>query len=56
MRILELFSGTGSVSKVAEELNYEVISVDITDKYHPVSHMVDILNYGIIILKYINNN
>ena len=33
MRVLEIFSGTGSVSKVCEELGYEVISVDISDKY-----------------------
>jgi site-specific DNA-cytosine methylase len=45
MKLLELFSGTGSVGKVAEELGYEVISVDITDKLHPVSHLCDILTW-----------
>jgi hypothetical protein len=45
MKLLELFSGTGSVGKVAEELGYEVISVDITDKLHPVSHLTDILSW-----------
>jgi site-specific DNA-cytosine methylase len=29
MRVLELFSGTGSVGKVCEELGYEVISLDL---------------------------
>jgi hypothetical protein len=29
MKLLELFSGTGSVGKVAKELNYEVISLDL---------------------------
>ena len=31
MRVLELFSGTGSVGKVAHALGYEVISLDLTD-------------------------
>ena len=31
MRVLELFSGTGSVGKVAIKLGYEVISLDLTD-------------------------
>ena len=44
-KILELFSGTGSVGKVGIELGYEIISVDITDKLHPVTHKVDILEW-----------
>ena len=35
MRVLELFSGTGSVGKVAKELNWEVISLDIEKKFNP---------------------
>ena len=45
MKVLELFSGTGSVKKVCEELGWEVVSVDITDQFHPVDHKVDILEW-----------
>jgi hypothetical protein len=48
MRLLELFAGTGSVTKVAEELGYIVVSVDITDKlYLPLTltHKVDIMTW-----------
>jgi hypothetical protein len=31
MRVLELFSGTGSVGKVCKELGYDVISLDLKD-------------------------
>ena len=31
MKLLELFSGTKSVGKVAEQLGYEVISLDLKD-------------------------
>ena len=31
MRVLELFSGTESVGKVARALGYDVISLDLTD-------------------------
>jgi len=45
MRILELFSGTGSVSKVCKELNYEVISVDISSKYHTPTILANIMEW-----------
>ncbi len=47
MKVLELFSGTQSVSKVCEEKGYEVVSVDINDykgQYIP-THKVDIMNF-----------
>lgn len=45
MRVLELFSGTGSVSKVCEELGYEVISVDISNKYSTPTFLCSILDF-----------
>jgi site-specific DNA-cytosine methylase len=45
MRVLELFSGTGSVSKVCDELGYEVISVDISDKYSTPTFKCSILDF-----------
>jgi len=45
MRVLDLFSGTGSVSKVCKELGWEVISVDISDKFHVPTFKIDILDF-----------
>tara|TARA_R110002020_G_scaffold181364_2_gene376210 strand:+ start:18805 stop:19500 length:696 start_codon:yes stop_codon:yes gene_type:complete len=48
MRILELFSGTHSVGKVAKEKGYEVVSLDIDDykgKYVP-THKEDIMTWN----------
>ena len=42
MRLLELFSGTKSVSKAMSD--YEIVSVDILSKYHP-THTADILEW-----------
>ena len=42
MRILDLFSGTHSVSKVFDK--DEIITVDIDNKYNP-THLVDILEF-----------
>lgn len=43
MNILELFSGTGSVSKACS--THTCISVDIGDKYHIPTHKVDVLTW-----------
>ena len=40
MRLLELFSGTGSVGNVAKSMGYEVISVDRDMK---ATHQCDIM-------------
>lgn len=44
-RVLELFSGTGSVSKVCTDLGYEVVSVDISNKYYQPSILIDIMKW-----------
>jgi hypothetical protein len=44
VRCLELFSGTGSVGKVARELGWEVVSLDICPKDNP-THCIDILAF-----------
>jgi hypothetical protein len=43
MKILELFSGTKSFSKVAEERGHEVFTVELESKFNP-SLAIDILN------------
>ena len=35
MRLLELFSGTGSVGQAFKGKGYDVISVDMSDKFEP---------------------
>ena len=45
MKVLELFSGTGSVKKICDTLGWECISVDITDQLHEVDYKVDILEW-----------
>lgn len=42
MRVLELFSGTHSVGKVCQQLDWEVISVDML---LPADHQVDIMDF-----------
>jgi len=34
VKVLELFKGTGSVSKVCKELEWEVISLDFLSKWN----------------------
>lgn len=45
IRVLELFSGTGSVSRAAEKLGYEVVSLDISDQYHTPTIQTDIMTW-----------
>ena len=45
MIILELFSGTGSVSNICEKLGHTVVSVDICDKFYKPTHCIDILRW-----------
>tara|TARA_R100001594_G_scaffold46368_1_gene79441 strand:- start:30 stop:794 length:765 start_codon:yes stop_codon:yes gene_type:complete len=48
MNALDLFSGTGSWKKVLKDLNYNVVSVDITDykgKFN-ITHKEDILTWN----------
>jgi len=42
MKVLELFSGTGSVGKCCEQLGWDVVSVDLL---LPADHQVDIMNF-----------
>lgn len=46
MRLLELFSGTGSIGKVAIEAGWEVVSLDLCDKYSTPTHKENILNWN----------
>ena len=43
MKVLELFSGTCSVGKVAKQLDWETVSVDMI---LPADHQVDIMNFN----------
>lgn len=42
MRVLELFSGTGSVGKVCKQLDWDVVSVDLL---LPADHQCDIMEF-----------
>ena len=44
MKLLELFSGTGSVGRVAREMGFEVVSLDISPKHSP-DFVADILEF-----------
>jgi len=48
MKVLELFAGTGSVSKLCDKLGWECIAVDITDKlyYKDLDYKEDILKFN----------
>ena len=42
MKVLELFSGTGSVGKICKQLDWDVVSVDLL---LPADHQVDIMQF-----------
>jgi len=44
MKLLELFKGTGSVSKVAKKLGFSIVSVDLEKKFKPDIH-INILDW-----------
>ncbi len=44
IKLLELFAGSRSVGKVAEELGYDVFSVDINN-FNNIDYVIDILNF-----------
>ena len=44
MKLLDLFTGTGSVKNIAEELGYSVTSLDIDPKFRP-THVADINSF-----------
>ncbi len=43
-RVLELFSGTGSVGKVCRQRGWDVVSLDILPNHQP-THVIDILKW-----------
>jgi len=45
MKILDLFSGTGSVEKVAWELGHDVVSLDISSKFSKPTIQADIMEW-----------
>lgn len=53
MRVLELFSGTGSVGKVCREMGWEVVSLDICNKHNP-SICIDFMNWDYTQLQHID--
>ena len=44
VNLLDLFTGTGSVARAAEELGYSVTSLDIDPKFRP-THVADINSF-----------
>ena len=44
LKLLELFKGTGSIGKVANKMNIDVISLDLEEKYKP-DILTDILDW-----------
>mgnify|MGYP000513010207 FL=1 len=46
MKILDIFSGTGSVAKMCNKLGYECVNIDISDKYHKPIILADIMKWN----------
>ena len=46
MKVLDIFSGTGSVAKICEKLGYECTSIDISNKYHNPTILTDIMKWN----------
>jgi len=46
MNILELFAGSRSIGKVAEELGFQVFSIDI-NPYEKIDYVADIMNFDL---------
>lgn len=44
MRVLELFKGSGSITRALEPLGHEIVSLDLNPKFQP-THVVDILDF-----------
>ena len=44
IKVLELFSGTGSVKKCCDKLGWDCVSVDIESKYNP-THCISIMDF-----------
>ena len=51
MKVLELFSGTGSVKKICDEYGFDCVSMDIDDKFHQLDIKQDILTWDYKIYK-----
>ena len=51
MKVLELFSGTGSVKKICDEYGFDCVSMDINDRFHPVDIKADMLTWDYKIYK-----
>ena len=45
MKVLEIFSGTGSVKKICDIYGWDCVSIDITDKLGHVDYKEDILKF-----------
>ena len=54
MKVLELFAGSRSFSKVAEEYDHDTFSVDIND-FDNIDYVTDILNFDYTKINFIHD-